>query len=88
MNELKTEALVADHLKAARALLEAGLMEMKRTAHDEYQAVALSAKLGGFFQLKTAMSPAGLCETTIDLVAHDGQTLNLMRVETTGQTPQ
>lgn len=76
-----TQHLVQKHVQAATALLQAGLMHMKTEIPDDYSAVALATKMGGFFQINTSISPAGLFETKIDLVARDGTSINLMRVE-------
>lgn len=72
---------IAQHAFATRALLQSAMEQFKAEQPEEYRIVALAAQQGAHFTVTCALSPAGLDEVQIDLVAIDGQRIGLMRVE-------
>ena len=77
-----TEAVTA-HRQATRALLQAGMAQLKAEQPEEYQIAIEAVKCGGHFLISTAIAPSGLDELLIDLVTITGERINLLRVEDT-----
>ncbi|CAM2158394.1 conserved hypothetical protein [Paraburkholderia tropica] len=77
-----TTAILSAHLTATRALLEAGLAQMKVEDPAQYANVALVARNGGMFKIETGLSTAGLFEVNVALVDASGESVTLMHTET------
>lgn len=80
-----TEVVVA-HRQATRALLQAGMAQMKLQMPEEYQIAVEAVRRGGHFLVSAAMAPTGLDELLIDLVTASGERINLLRVENESST--
>lgn len=77
-----TEA-VTTHRQATRALLQAGMAQLKVEQPEEYQLAIEAVQRGGHFLVSAALAPSGLDELLIDLVTASGERINLLRVENT-----
>lgn len=77
-----TEA-VTTHRQATRALLQAGMAQLKAEQPEEYQIAIEAVQRGGHFLVSAALAPSGLDELLIDLVTVSGERINLLRVENT-----
>lgn len=77
--------VITQHAQATRALLKEALEQYKAQQPDEYEIVALAAQRGAHFTVTCALSPAGLDEVQIELVAIDGHRVTLMNVERFGE---
>lgn len=77
-----TEA-VTTHRQATRALLQAGMAQLKVEQPEEYQLAIEAVQRGGHFLVSAALAPSGLDELLIDLVTACGERINLLRVENT-----
>jgi hypothetical protein len=73
--------IIAAYRRATSALLEAGMAQYKAECPEEYQAIAVAVQRGAFFAVEASLAPSGLDEVRVDLVAVDGQRINLMHVE-------
>ena len=73
--------IIAAYRRATRALLEAGMAQYKTECPEEYQAIAVAMQRGAFFVVEASLAPSGLDEVRVNLVAADGQRINLMHVE-------
>lgn len=80
-----TEA-VTTHRQATRALLHAGMAQLKAEQPEEYQLAIEAVHHGGHFLVSAALAPSGLDELLIDLVTVRGERINLLRVENSPHT--
>lgn len=69
------------YLEASHELLQCGLAQMKTNNPDGYAEVTIAASRGAFFELRTALSVAGLVETSINLVMPDGEHVEILGLE-------
>lgn len=74
-------AVIAAHLEAARKLVNDTMVRMRAQEPETAADVQTVASRGGFFVVQTAMSPAGMVAIDIKLVAPDGQSVQMARVE-------
>lgn len=72
---------VSNHRQATRALLQAGMAQLKTEQPEEYQLATEAVQCGGHFLVSAALAPTGLDELLIDLVTASGERINLLHVE-------
>lgn len=77
-----TTELLNEYLKAAKAVLQAGLEQMRAEDPEGFHDVSAQAYAGGMFRLETSMSTAGLFELNVCLVSATGESIQLMHSET------
>lgn len=78
---MNSNEAVFNHRQATRALLQAGMEQLKTEQPEEYQLATEAVQRGGHFQVSAALAPTGLDELLIDLVTASGERINLLRVE-------
>lgn len=71
---------IGQHLQATKAMIAMALEQLKAEDPVGYEGACVASRRGAAFRVTTSLSVAGLCESSVDLVAPDGQVANIARV--------
>lgn len=74
--------IVWQHMQSAANVMDAGIESMREQLGEEaFRMVSAAIKAGSMMQVITTMSLAGMKALSLDLIAPNGATVNIGRVE-------